>query len=175
MRPTRWALPFPPGRRWCWWGITRGHLGQSLWLREIAGREEGTPPQVDLAAERHMGDFVRRTILAGGIGACHDLSDGGLLVAVAEMVMAGKTGATLTATPSGVPAHAYWFGEDQARYVLATDNPATLLREAQAAGVPVAVIGRTGSDGLTLPDGVTISLEAMIEAHRRFFRTWMKD
>jgi phosphoribosylformylglycinamidine synthase len=156
-------------------GITRGHLGQSLWLREIAGREEGTPPPVDLAAERHMGDFVRRTILAGGIGACHDLSDGGLLVAVAEMVMAGKTGATLTATPSGVPAHAYWFGEDQARYVLATDNPATLLREAQAAGVPVAVIGRTGSDGLTLPDGVTISLEAMIEAHRRFFRTWMKD
>ena len=66
-------------------GASRGWLGQSLWLREIAGREEGAPPPVDLAAEKAAGDFVRMQIAAGNVRACHDVSDGGLLVAVAEM------------------------------------------------------------------------------------------
>ena len=76
-------------------GDTKGHLGQSLWLREIAGREAGPPPPLDLAVERANGDFVRNAILGGQIAACHDLSDGGLLVALAEMAMAGDCGATL--------------------------------------------------------------------------------
>src|SRR5579863_3986527 len=86
-------------------GETRGHLGQSLYLREILGREEGAPPPVDLDAERRNGDFVRGQILGGGVSACHDLSDGGLLVALAEMAMAGGIGAALT-LPASLPAHA---------------------------------------------------------------------
>ena len=70
-------------------GETKGHLGCSLYLREILGREEGPPPPVDLAAERRIGDFVRGRIEAGELTACHDLADGGLLVAVAEMALAG--------------------------------------------------------------------------------------
>jgi len=154
-------------------GETHGHLGQSLWLREIAGREEGAPPVVDLSAERRCGDLVRAAILRGGVSACHDVSDGGLLVAVAEMVMAGAVGVSLTPGPSGLAAHAYWFGEDQARYVVATQNPAALLREFGAACVPAAVIGRTEGTGLTLPDGVTISASRLHEAHERFFPAWM--
>jgi len=154
-------------------GETHGHLGQSLWLREIAGREEGAPPVVDLSAERRCGDLVRAAILRGGVSACHDVSDGGLLVAVAEMVMAGAVGVSLTPGPSGLAPHAYWFGEDQARYVVATQNPAALLREFGAACVPAAVIGRTEGTGLTLPDGVTISASRLHEAHERFFPAWM--
>ena len=155
-------------------GHTAGHLGQSLWLREIGGREAGPPPPVDLAAERRTGDFVRGAILNGGaVSACHDLSDGGLLVALAEMAMAGPAGVTLSPPPAGLPAHAYWFGEDQARYVLATANPATLLREAAAAGIPAAVIGRADGGGLTLPAGATISPERLHEAHDGFFAAWM--
>ena len=63
-----------------------GWLGQSLYLREACGREEGAPPPVDLAVERRNGDFVRSRILAGEVDACHDLSDGGLLIGLAEMV-----------------------------------------------------------------------------------------
>src|SRR5579862_1882918 len=70
-----------------------GHLGASLYLREIEGREAGPPPPVDLAAERRNGDFVRGLIEAGHVAACHDISDGGLLVALAEMAMAGGRGA----------------------------------------------------------------------------------
>ena len=94
-------------------GATKGWLGQSLWLREIAGREEGAPPPVDLAAERATGDFVRAQILAGTIRACHDVSDGGMLVAVAEMAMAGGPASASSPARAKSPSHAYWFGEDQ--------------------------------------------------------------
>jgi phosphoribosylformylglycinamidine synthase len=154
-------------------GATHGHLGQSLWLREIAGQEAGPPPPVDLAAERRNGDFVRGAIAGGGISACHDVSDGGLLVALAEMALAGSAGIECAPSPPGMAAHAFWFGEDQARYILATQNPATLLRDAAGAGIAATLIGRAGAPGLTLPDGVTISEAALHEAHDRFFPAWM--
>jgi phosphoribosylformylglycinamidine synthase len=94
------GLALAPGLSLLLIGDTQGWLGQSLWLREVPGREDGPPPPVDLAAERRNGDFVRAQILAGQVRACHDVSDGGILVAVAEMALAGKTGVTLTAAPT---------------------------------------------------------------------------
>ncbi|HJR21806.1 MAG TPA: phosphoribosylformylglycinamidine synthase subunit PurL, partial [Dongiaceae bacterium] len=153
-------------------GETKGHLGQSIFLRELRGREEGTPPPVDLAAEKRNGDFVRTQILAGTVTACHDCSDGGLLVAVAEMAMAGNLGATLRAPEkNAVPTHAFWFGEDQARYVatVAMGNADRFLSEAKKAGVPVTVLGETGSNALTLVDSGTISVADLAETHEAFF------
>jgi phosphoribosylformylglycinamidine synthase len=155
-------------------GTTQGWLGQSLWLREIAGREDGAPPPVDLVAERLHGDFVRGQILAGAVRACHDVSDGGVLVAVAEMAMANGIGARLSAHPRDVPGHAFWFGEDQGRYVLAVPDSPALIRAAEAAGVPAMRIGTSGGQDLTLPDGGTISVQALRSAHERFFPTWME-
>jgi phosphoribosylformylglycinamidine synthase II len=154
-------------------GATVGWLGQSLWLREMAGREDGAPPPVDLAAEKAAGEFVRAQILAGNVRACHDVSDGGLLVAVAEMAMAGGTGVRLSTGPREIPGHAYWFGEDQGRYVLAVPEGAALLRAAEAAGVAAVRIGTSGGQDLTLPDGGTISVTALRAAHERFFPSWM--
>ena len=156
-------------------GATKGWLGQSLWLREIAGREEGAPPPVDLAAERATGDFVRAQILAGSVRACHDVSDGGILVAVAEMAMAGLTGVRLSTGPREIPGHAFWFGEDQGRYVLAVPESAAFIRAAEAAGLPAVRIGTSGGQDLTLPDGGTISVRALRAAHERFFPSWMED
>jgi phosphoribosylformylglycinamidine synthase len=79
----------------------------------------------------------------------------------------------VTEAPEQVAAHAYWFGEDQARYVVATQNPAALLRGLAAAAIPARVVGRAEKAGLTLPDGVTISAEALHAAHDRFFPAWM--
>ena len=154
-------------------GATVGWLGQSLWLREMTGREEGAPPPVDLAAERANGDFVRGQILAGNVRACHDVSDGGLLVAVAEMAMAGRTGVRLSAGPRDVPGHGYWFGEDQSRYILAVTESAGFIRAAEAAGIAAVRIGTTGGQDLTLPDGGTISIIELTEAHERFFPAFM--
>jgi phosphoribosylformylglycinamidine synthase len=154
-------------------GACSGHLGQSLWLREVAGLEEGLPPPVDLVAERRNGDFVRGAILGGRIAACHDVSDGGLLVAVTEMAMEGGVGVTLWAGPADLPAHAFWFGEEQARYVAATHDAAGLVADAAAAGVPAMRLGHAEGSNLTLHDGGTISLRTLVEAHRRFFPAWM--
>jgi phosphoribosylformylglycinamidine synthase len=150
-------------------GQTRGELGQSLWLREICGCEAGAPPPVDLAAERANGDFVRARIAGGGIAACHDLSDGGLLIALAEMALAGDTGIALTPHHSS---HGFWFGEDQARYLLATTEGAALLAAAAAAGIPAEHVGHTGGDRLTLSDSIAISLQSLRAAHEAFFPAW---
>jgi phosphoribosylformylglycinamidine synthase len=134
-------------------GETTGWLGQSMYLRELAGREDGAPPPVDLVEERENGDFVRGLILDGTATAAHDVSDGGLLVAIAEMAIASGIGAVLSEPPSDVPAHAHWFGEDQARYVItvAADGADTVLERARAASVPVLRLGVTGGDVLMLP------------------------
>ncbi len=156
-------------------GTTQGWLGQSLWLREIAGREEGAPPPVDLTAERRYGDAVRGLIATGRVAACHDVSDGGLLVAVAEMALAGGVGATLLPGPDEVPSHAFWFGEDQARYVLAAADGAGVVAAARAAQVPAALIGRSGGADLTLPGALSISLARLREAHESWFPLWMGE
>jgi phosphoribosylformylglycinamidine synthase len=158
-------------------GETRGHLGASLYAREIAGREAGAPPTVDLEAERRNGDFVRRLIEAGRVGVCHDLSDGGLLVAVAEMALAGGVGATLTPPVDGPPAHAWLFGEDQARYLIAVapGEAATIVAEAAAAGVPAAAVGRTGGGALTVSGDHPISLGELRAAHEGWLPTYMAD
>jgi phosphoribosylformylglycinamidine synthase len=85
------------------------HLGQSLWLREIHGREEGAPPPVDLADERAHGELVREWISDGRVTAVHDVSDGGLLIALAEMAMGSGLGCTLDIPLTAASA----FGEDQ--------------------------------------------------------------
>ena len=154
-------------------GATKGWLGQSLWLREINGREDGAPPPVDLAIERINGDFVRARILSGEIRACHDVSDGGILVAVAEMAMATGVGARMSAHPREIPGHAFWFGEDQARYLVAVPDGAAFIRAADTAGIPAMRLGTSGGGDLTLPDGGTISIESLRADHERFFPAWM--
>ncbi len=155
-------------------GRTAGWLGQSLWLREVAGREEGPPPPVDLVAERRHGEFVRSQIAAGQIAACHDASDGGLLVAVAEMALAGGVGVHLSRLMPGTDEHAWWFGEDQGRYVLAVTDAAELMLAADAAGIPVLRLGAAMGSRITLADGSFVELEALRAAHERFFPAWME-
>ncbi|MDQ0394032.1 phosphoribosylformylglycinamidine synthase subunit PurL [Labrys monachus] len=145
-------------------------LGQSVWLAEIIGREEGAPPPVDLAAEKRRGDFIRSQIRAGVVKTCHDVSDGGLAVAVAEMAMAGGIGADLSKAPQGTHPHAFWFGEDQGRYVVAL-SPGTVgsfSKAAADADIPVIVLGRTGGNALILPEGRPIVVSTLSERHEAF-------
>jgi phosphoribosylformylglycinamidine synthase len=156
-------------------GATDGWLGQSVYLSVIEGREEGAPPPVDLGIERRNGDFVRGLITSGLVDTVHDLSDGGLAVALAEMAMAGHIGAALPEVPVDLPPHAYLFGEDQARYLLAVDAETVtdILYSASAQGIDAAVVGVTGTDHLTLPGGQTISVEELRRAHEDWFPTYM--
>jgi phosphoribosylformylglycinamidine synthase len=150
-------------------GETEGHLGASIYLREIGGREAGAPPPIDLDTERRNGDFVRAQILAGRVTACHDLGDGGLLVALAERAMAGGIGATLeVATTPG-----FLFGEDQGRYLLTTSEPDKIIARAEAAGVPARRIGTTGGAALKLTGSGTISVSVLRQVHESWLPNYM--
>jgi phosphoribosylformylglycinamidine synthase len=156
-------------------GESKGWLGQSSFLATILGREDGAPPPVDLMAEKSNGDFVRTLIHSKIATAAHDLSDGGLLVALAEMSVASGIGATLHDPPASMLAHAYWFGEDQARYLLTLPPERLAEIETLAArmGVPVAQIGRTGGDALTLPGQRTILVSALHALHESWLPAYM--
>jgi phosphoribosylformylglycinamidine synthase subunit PurL len=158
-------------------GETSGHLGASIYLREIEGREEGTPPPVDLAAEKRHGDFVRGLIEQGLAAACHDISDGGLLVAAAEMAMAGGRGLALEAPPAGLPRNAWLFAEDQARYLVETGDPHRVLTLAREAGVPARRIGTVRGHGsaaeLTLSGAGAISVAELRAAHEAWLPGYM--
>lgn len=153
-------------------GETKGWLGSSLYLRELCGREDGAPPPVALHREKREGEFVRRLIGEGEVTAVHDVSDGGLLVAVAEMAMASGIGATVTA-PQGVPLHAWCFGEDQGRYVLTAPSSlvAAILEAAQRAEISARVIGTTGGGDLTLNGSGAISVAEL----KRLNEAWLPD
>jgi phosphoribosylformylglycinamidine synthase subunit PurL len=153
-------------------GDTAGHLGQSLYLREVYGREEGAPPPVDLIEERRNGDFVRKLIEQGVVTAVHDVSDGGLLVALAEMAMASGVGCQLEAATGR--ADAYWFGEDQARYIVTTKNPDALVQGERATGAPVRKIGVTLAEAvMVLHDGARVSVDDLRQAHEAFLPALM--
>ena len=146
-------------------GQSNGHLGQSLWLREIHGREEGAPPPVDLAAERAHAEFVRTLITEGKVSAVHDVSDGGLLVALAEMAMASGIGCQL----EEIGDHFTAFGEDQGRYVVTS----AVADQIQAAGIPMTRIGTTGGTAVAGP-GFSVAITDLRAANEAFFKDWME-
>ncbi len=156
-------------------GETMGWLGSSLYLREVCGREEGQPPPVDLVLERLNGEFVRDAIARGWVAASHDLADGGLYVALAEMALASGIGADLE-VPKDCDTTAGWlFGEEQARYLLAIapDRLGAVLELARARGVLARRVGTTGGGALTLDRGNAISLDELAEIHEGWLPAYM--
>ena len=155
------------------------HLGQSIYLRDLFDRRDGDAPHVDLAAEKKTGDFVRKLIRSGVATACHDLSDGGLGVALAEMAMAGDMGATVTDVEGNDPVLTF-FGEDQGRYLVTLNlDPqgaeiAALWKEAEAQGIFAPWIGTTGGTTLTLGGAKPVSVATLKAAHESWFPSFME-
>ncbi|MDG1996947.1 MAG: AIR synthase-related protein, partial [Emcibacteraceae bacterium] len=156
-------------------GESKGHIGCTQYLDIVEGREEGAPPPVDLALERKNGDYVREQIQNGSVTACHDISDGGLFVTLAEMVMASAKGMDISLNSGNIPMHAYGFGEDQARYVLSVsaDMAASVIEAANKASVKAETIGIVGGDALDIQDYLTISIKDMLDAHSSWMPNYM--
>ncbi|MGS4885598.1 phosphoribosylformylglycinamidine synthase subunit PurL [Roseibium sp. MB-4] len=148
------------------------HLGASQYLSDILGREEGAPPPVDLAAEKRRGTLVRQLIGAARLTGVHDISSGGLGVALAEMAMASGMGASVEIDG---PAHAALFGEDQGRYVVTVspDRLDAVLEDIVDAGIEVERIGTTGGTDLTVQGVLTISVAKLKKAHENWFPDYM--
>jgi len=153
-------------------GVSHGELGASLYLREVLGREDGAPPPVDLAAELKAGTLVRALIRDRAVRAVHDLSDGGLVIAAAELALASDVGLTLDAT-SAAHAHPFLFGEDQGRYLVATRTPESVIAHALAAGVNAALVGVVGGAAFSSTGLFAIPLPALRAAHEGWMPAFM--
>ncbi len=148
-------------------GAEHGHLGQSLYQLIITEKTEGAPPPVDLDDEIKAGNLVRALIRESKVSAVHDCSDGGLLVAVAEMALGGSIGVELFPYEGKLPVHAAWFGEDQGRYVLsaAPGMAEQIAERARLLGLPARIIGRCGGDALTLKGEAPLKLDGLRRSH----------
>ena len=163
--PEFWAKPDP----------RRSHLGKSLWLQIVHGRDEGRTPPTDLVVERNAGKIIHELIEDGLVNAVHDLSDGGLAVGLTEMALASGIGADVEAHPDYTAAQ-WWFGEDQGRYIISVPDTEALnqalakgTENAETAQIGFRRIGTVGGDSL-----LGISLADLREAHQSFFRDWME-
>ena len=156
-------------------GTDGGHLGSSIYLRDILDTIDGPAPEVDLKAERRNGDFVRSTIRNGQVTACHDISSGGLALALAEMAMASGKGMKISLKEQRGPAHGLLFGEDQARYVIAV--PADLANFVQAnaenAGVPFRALGTVSGDRIVVDTLIDVVVADLSKAHEAWFPAFM--
>jgi phosphoribosylformylglycinamidine synthase subunit PurL len=163
-------------------GFSHGHLGQSLWLREIHGREDGDAPPINLLKERNRGSVVRTLIERDMVSAVHDVSDGGLAVALAEMALAGGIGANIATRfdidHNATTAAGLWFGEDQTRYIVVAKPGVDIGQycfddESLIPSAHRAHLGTTGGDALVL-DGTRVALTDLRAAHESFFKDWME-
>jgi len=141
-------------------GREQGHLGQSLYQLIETGKSEGAPPPVDLGDELKAGNLVRAIIREGKASAVHDISDGGLLVALAEMALAGNKGIELFPYEGRLPSHAIWFGEDQGRYLIACRPSIAeeISDRARLLALSARIVGRVGGSSLVLAGEQSIPL-----------------
>lgn len=149
------------------------HLGQSIYLRDILGRNQGAPPPVDLAIEKRNGDFIREHIESGHIHACHDISDGGLALALAEMTVKSGHGAIIE-LGSG-PHYAELFGEDQSRYIIAVDPDQvdSVMKKAKNAAILIRLLGSVEGKVLCVKDCFTLPVAEMACAYESWFPDYM--
>jgi phosphoribosylformylglycinamidine synthase len=158
-------------------GDSQGHLGQSIYLREIEDREEGAAPRVDLATEKKNATFVRKLIEDGRVDTCHDLSDGGLLVSLAEMALAGDIGLEVGVAGTTVDAIPFFYGEDQARYLIAVPQKDAdrIEGELREAGIIHAILGKThAAKTLRVTGEGEIALADLRKAHEGWFPAYMR-
>jgi len=156
------------------WGT---HMGQSIYLRDLFGRADGPPPEVDLAHERKVGDFVRKLIRSGMATACHDLSDGGLAAGLADMAMASGIGATVNQLNDIDPIPTF-FGEDQGRYLITikqADVERFYAEIVEGTDIFAPWIGTTGGAALKLGESRAISVADLRAAHEGWFPTYMTN
>ena len=145
--------------------INTGWLSNTVYAKIIAGRidaeNQGAPPPVDLMSELQTGQLILDCYKNQLINAVHDISDGGMLVALCEMMLAGNIGAEIT-LPDNIDTHAWCFGENQSSYIIATSKADEFTKNAAQANIPYLRIGRSISQQeLKISNGDIISLKEL--------------
>jgi phosphoribosylformylglycinamidine synthase len=150
-------------------GESKDELGGSEYIKVMHGLVEGDAPSIDLQFERKLHQFMLEAIQKDLIRSAHDLSDGGLAVALAEACIIDREnpiGATVTFTAS-IRKDALYFGESQSRLLLsvAPEHEGNIKQLAISMQVPIAVIGEVGGKVLKINDDIHVDLVSLGERY----------
>jgi phosphoribosylformylglycinamidine (FGAM) synthase-like enzyme len=149
-------------------GDVRPELGGSEWAAVVHGLDGGMPPAADLERAKATHDVIADLVRDRAVHGIHDVSDGGLAVALAEMAIAGEVGARVELNFDGCTPAESWFAESASVFVLAVDpeRTAEVLGRIVATGVPAQVIGVAGGSELTAAGAFSVPVAAAAHAWR---------
>ncbi len=156
-------MTWSDGQTLCLVGNGAPSLGGSEYLAHVHGIVAGTPPDLDLEHEVRLIRFLRELATSKYGAAVHDLSTGGLALAVAEMALTSGIGVELTQLPDHGRTDITWFGESAGRVLVAVEASAALQlrRLAEEWELEVLEIGTVGGDSMVFPSGSTVTLRAL--------------
>ena len=154
-------------------GKTNGHLEQSLYEKEVYNIENGTPPKIDFKEEKKNGEFVRKLIKKDLIIGCHDVSDGGILICLSEMIINNNIGMQLSIPNNEITDTQWLFGEDQSRYVIISNKRKYLKERAKDENIYIEELGTVAGDKLLIKDCLEISVKDLIDYNNKWFYNYM--
>ena len=154
-------------------GETKGHLGNSQFLSIIQNKELGSTPIINLDNELKNGKFTLELINQDLALSTHDIGEGGLLIAAAEMSLSSNIGISINSERKN---HEYFFGEDQSRYLIEIDkkNEEALNKLAREHNVKVECIGYTAEENIEIKDIGKISIHELKTSHEDWFQNFTK-
>ena len=158
-------------------GKTLGHLYQSEFFREVVEIKEGPPPEVNLFNEKNNGLSIQNLIANKLVNSVHDISSGGILVALSEMCIAAKIGAKIKITKRNIGMNEYLFGEDQSRYIIEINqnNKEKVCNILEKNSVYYEIIGKTQKDSLEIEKEFKIKLSELSEMNSRWFKNFFNE
>ena len=158
-------------------GKTLGHLYQSEFFREVLEIKDGPPPEINLFNEKNNGLLIQTLISKKLVNSVHDISSGGILVALSEMCISGKIGANIKVPRNNISLHEYLFGEDQSRYLIEINekNNVEVSKILEKNNIYYEIIGKTQKDSLYLNNEFNIKLNDLSELNSFWFRNYFKE
>ena len=158
-------------------GKTLGHLYQSEFFREVLEIKDGPPPEINLFNEKNNGLLIQTLISKKLVNSVHDISSGGILVALSEMCISGKIGANIKVPRNNISLHEYLFGEDQSRYLIEIneENNVEVSKILEKNNIYYEIIGKTQKDSLYLNNEFNIKLNDLSELNSFWFRNYFKE
>ena len=158
-------------------GKTLGHLWQSEFFREVLEIKDGPPPKINLFNEKNNGILIQKLISKKLVNSVHDISSGGILVALSEMCISGKIGAKIKVPQNNISPHEYLFGEDQSRYLIEINekNKDEVSKILEKNNIYYEIIGKTQKVSLYLNKEFNIKLTDLSELNSFWFRNYFNE
>ncbi len=155
-------------------GKTFGHLEQSCFLKENYSIIDGNPPEINLINEKNNGEMVLKLIERKLVLSAHDISNGGLLIALSEMSMGSNLGIKIEKSKKLRDLKEYFFGEDQGRYVLEIDekNLTSVEKFLKSGSIYYEIIGKTQENFFEIENEMKIDTNVLYKANNQWYNNY---